>query len=100
MTELSPGTSPPPVRIPIRRLAMGGECSPGSGQHHATGAARPAAPRYGGAMSLRRPALDPAEVAPRSRSGYPEPFRSRVLPREKRALGEALGLTALGINLT
>ena len=51
-------------------------------------------------MSLRRPALDPAEVAPRSRSAYPEPFRSRVLPREKRALGEALGLTALGINLT
>ena len=51
-------------------------------------------------MPLHRPALDPADVPPRSRSGYPEPFRSRVLPREKRALGEALGLTALGINLT
>jgi uncharacterized cupin superfamily protein len=51
-------------------------------------------------MHLRLPALDPADVAPRSRSGYPEPFRSRVLPREKRALAEALGLTALGINLT
>jgi uncharacterized cupin superfamily protein len=51
-------------------------------------------------MSLRRPALDPADVPPRSRSGYPEPFRSRVLPREKRPLAEPLGLKALGINLT
>lgn len=31
---------------------------------------------------------------------YPEPFRSRVLPREKRALGDAFGLTKVGINLT
>ena len=49
---------------------------------------------------LRRPALDPATVAPRTGSMYPEPFRSRVLPREKRALGDALGLTKIGINLT
>lgn len=51
-------------------------------------------------MSLKRPALDPAELQPRSSSGYPEPFRSRVLPREKRALGDALGLTKIGVNLT
>jgi uncharacterized cupin superfamily protein len=51
-------------------------------------------------MSTRRPALDPADVKPRSSSGYPEPFRSRVLPREKRALGDALGLTKIGVNLT
>jgi uncharacterized cupin superfamily protein len=51
-------------------------------------------------MSLKRPALSPADVPPRSSSGYPEPFRSRVLPREKRALGDALGLTKIGINLT
>jgi uncharacterized cupin superfamily protein len=51
-------------------------------------------------MSLKRPALDPAGVQPRSSSGYPEPFRSRVLPREKRALGDALGLTRIGVNLT
>ena len=50
--------------------------------------------------SLRRPALDPADVPPRGTSGYPEPFRSRVLPREKRALGDALGLTKIGVNLT
>src|ERR1700741_5476364 len=51
-------------------------------------------------MSLKRPALDPAEVSARSTSGYPEPFRSRVLPREKRALGDAFGLTTIGVNLT
>ena len=51
-------------------------------------------------MSLQLPAVDPAAVAPRSNSGYPEPFRSRVLPREKRALGDATGLTKIGVNLT
>src|SRR5215475_8081942 len=51
-------------------------------------------------MSLKPPALDPASVSPRSTSGYPEPYRSRVLPREKRALGDALGLTKVGVNLT
>jgi uncharacterized cupin superfamily protein len=33
-------------------------------------------------------------------SGYPEPFRARVLPREKRGLGDAFGLTSFGVNLT
>src|SRR6266852_7489905 len=51
-------------------------------------------------MSLKRPALHPTEVQARSSSGYPEPFRSRVVPREKRAIGDALGLTKIGINLT
>jgi uncharacterized cupin superfamily protein len=51
-------------------------------------------------MALKLPALDPASLLPRSSSGYPEPFRSRVLPREKRALGDALGLTQIGVNLT
>ena len=50
-------------------------------------------------MSLRKPALDPADVEAVSRSGYPEPYRSRVLPREVRRLGEALGLTRIGVNL-
>lgn len=50
--------------------------------------------------TLKPPALDPASVSPRTSSGYPEPFRSRVLPREKRALGDALGLTKIGVNLT
>lgn len=51
-------------------------------------------------MSLKKPALDPRSVEARSSSGYPEPYRSRVLPREKRALGDALGLKAIGINQT
>ena len=51
-------------------------------------------------MTLKRPALDPSTVEARSTSGYPEPFRSRVLPREKRAIGDALGLTKIGVNLT
>ena len=51
-------------------------------------------------MPLRIPVLDPASVEPRTSSSYPEPFRSRVLPREKRPLGDALGLTKVGVNLT
>ena len=51
-------------------------------------------------MPLKLPALDPATVPPRSTSGYPEPFRSRVLPREKRPIGEALGLKKIGANVT
>jgi uncharacterized cupin superfamily protein len=49
---------------------------------------------------IRLPALDPGTVTARTGSGYPEPFRSRVLPREKRALGDATGLKKIGINLT
>ena len=51
-------------------------------------------------MALRKPALDPRSVEALVRSGYPEPYRSRVLPREKRRLGDALGLTRVGINHT
>ncbi len=49
---------------------------------------------------MKLPALDPLSLPPRCTSGAPEPFRSRVLPREKRALGDATGLTNIGINLT
>jgi uncharacterized cupin superfamily protein len=51
-------------------------------------------------MSLQKPALDPMTLTPRTGSGYPEPYRSRVVPREKRQLGNALGLTKIGINHT
>lgn len=51
-------------------------------------------------MTLRLPAIDPASLSARTGSGYPEPYRSRVLPREKRALGDALGLTKIGVNVT
>lgn len=54
----------------------------------------------GAPMPLELPALDPATVPARSTSGYPEPFRSRVLPRDKRGLAAALGLTKIGVQLT
>jgi uncharacterized cupin superfamily protein len=46
------------------------------------------------------PALRALDLPARTSSLYPEPFRSRVLPREKRALGDGFGLTAFGVNLT
>lgn len=51
-------------------------------------------------MSLKLPALDPQSLPARTHSTYPEPYRTRVLPREKRALGDALGLNKFGVNLT
>ena len=50
-------------------------------------------------MPVQKPALDPQSLEALSRSVYPEPYRSRVLPREVRALGDALGLTRIGINM-
>lgn len=40
-----------------------------------------------------------ADLPARSRSLYPAPFAERVLPREVHALGDAFGLTAIGVNL-
>jgi uncharacterized cupin superfamily protein len=51
-------------------------------------------------MSSKRVALDPLSLEPRTGSGYPEPYRSRVCPREKRGLGDAFGLKKIGINHT
>ena len=39
-------------------------------------------------------------VTPRTGSAYPEPYKARVLPREKRGLGDVFGLTKIGVNLT
>ena len=49
-------------------------------------------------VSLQKPALDPAALEPRIGSSYPEPFRAAVAGREKRVLGDALGLTRYGVN--
>jgi uncharacterized cupin superfamily protein len=51
-------------------------------------------------MPLQKPALDPLTVVAVCRTGYPQPYASRVMPREKRRLGDALGLTRIGINRT
>jgi uncharacterized cupin superfamily protein len=50
-------------------------------------------------MTLKLPALDPATVSELRGSGYPEPFRSLMGDRSKRRLGEACGLTKMGVNL-
>lgn len=49
--------------------------------------------------ALKLPALDPDAVTPVRGSGYPEPFKSRMGDRAKRRLGDACGLTKLGVNL-
>ena len=51
-------------------------------------------------MSVHKPALDPNSVEAIIRCGYPEPYRSRVLPRSRRRLGDTLGLTRIGVNQT
>ncbi len=51
-------------------------------------------------MASQRQAIEARSVTAQSRSSYPEPYRSRVLPREKRRLGDAFGLTRVGINQT
>lgn len=48
---------------------------------------------------MRLPALDPATVESRTGSGYPDPFKTLVAGRERRALGDALGLTNFGVGL-
>jgi uncharacterized cupin superfamily protein len=52
-------------------------------------------------MSAKKdaPWLDPATVAPRTGSTYPAPFGEPLAGREKRALGDPLGLTQFGVNL-
>jgi uncharacterized cupin superfamily protein len=50
-------------------------------------------------MAADLPFLDPQTLPARSQSSYPEPYRARVLPREVREVGEALGLTRIGVNL-
>lgn len=51
--------------------------------------------------TLSLPALDPALVKARVGSAYPTAaFRAVTAGRAKRALGDALGLTTFGVNLT
>jgi len=45
------------------------------------------------------PWLDPVTVVPRRGSIYPAPFGDPLAGREKRSLGDPLGLTQFGVNL-
>ncbi len=47
----------------------------------------------------QKPALDPAMLSPRIGASYPSPFQALCAAREKRALGDPLGLTNFGVNL-
>lgn len=48
---------------------------------------------------LSLPAFDPAAIKPRIGTGYPAPYAAPCAGREKRALGDAVGLTQFGVNL-
>ncbi len=48
---------------------------------------------------LFKPAMDPLEIPVRRGTDYPAPFDTDVGAREKRKLGDALGLTNFGVNL-
>src|SRR6187549_2340804 len=87
------------TRLPTRRSASS-TISPTSSNICGMTLHLHAVPKGSTQMSLKKPALDPMSLTPRVSSGYPEPYRSRVLPREKRALGDPLGLTKIGINHT
>ncbi len=50
-----------------------------------------------GQLSL--PAFDPMTVEAVEGSGYPEPYRSQIGTRTKRAMGDAAGLENFGVNL-
>jgi uncharacterized cupin superfamily protein len=45
------------------------------------------------------PAFDPMDVAVRTGSSYPAPFRAVCATRIKRALGDVAGLSRFGVNL-
>lgn len=48
---------------------------------------------------LTSPALDPADLPVRTGAPYPAPFDALCAGRDKRVLGNALGLTNFGVNL-
>ena len=49
--------------------------------------------------TLTLPAIDPETVEARTGTNYPAEFAGPVKDREKRALGDALGLGQFGVNL-
>ena len=50
-------------------------------------------------VKLIPPALDPATVEALTGTNYPSPFAGEAAGREKRPLGDALGLNNYGVNL-
>lgn len=52
------------------------------------------------ADELRAPALDPATVPEEERQPYPAPWDKALAGKFRKAVGEALGLTQFGVNLS
>ncbi len=50
--------------------------------------------------TLRLPALDPETVPGEERQPYPPPWDTALAGKWRKALGDALGLTQFGVNLT
>jgi len=48
---------------------------------------------------LKHPALNPGDVPVKTGTRYPKEMKGASEAREKRALGDALGLTKFGVNL-
>jgi uncharacterized cupin superfamily protein len=46
------------------------------------------------------PKIDISKITPRAGSSYPTAFKAPIVGREKYALGDAVGLTQFGVNLT
>jgi uncharacterized cupin superfamily protein len=46
------------------------------------------------------PKIDIAKITPRTGSSYPAAFKAPIVGREKYPLGDAVGLTQFGVNLT
>ena len=46
------------------------------------------------------PKIDIDAIAVDTRTGYPEPFRQAVIGRERKRLGNAVGLDQFGVNLS
>ena len=46
------------------------------------------------------PKIDISKIAPRLGSSYPQAFKAPIVGREKYPLGDAVGLTQFGVNLT
>ena len=50
--------------------------------------------------SLRPPAVNPETIEQRVGTGYPQPYQAEVKLGRRRSLGEVIGLTRFGVNLT
>jgi uncharacterized cupin superfamily protein len=52
------------------------------------------------ASATKPPALDPFSVAGEERQPYPAPYNTALKGKVRRAVGDALGLTKIGVGLT